>query len=285
MQRILGRASLLVAGATLLPSVALLASSNKRSAGPPNLPPVGVGLPFDKVDLTASQTPDVSVDAGLSAADQRDMKDIIDTSIAILRSDQFLANARALKATYPKVYIGPYTTQRDLEAAVQLLRSPSPGWGYGPTRLAVQPGRSGAATSNYGERPRTNLHIYVNNLPLTNWRAANRVQKSCAINTVAHEISHTLLKDPRGYFPVFTDGNGAAAASRKNGTTGSYLIGQLAQCTYLQNVNRISADQVKQCIPVFYATPVFAHRRCDDYNETEPVVIKKKPPRRRRRGG
>ena len=68
-----------------------------------------------------------------------------------------------------------------------------------------------------------------------NWRSENIVRKSCAINTVSHEISHLVSTDPIKFdikSQIIQD-LGAAKHSENNAVA-SYLIGTVGQCTWLQ---------------------------------------------------
>lgn len=103
------------------------------------------------------------------------------------------------------------------------------------------------------------------------------VTRSCAINVAAHEYAHTISLTPMGYRPAFTDTNEVARAipdRRHPGTpVASYLIGAVAQCTWLETQGRIGPDDVRACIEVF-GTTGFNWSRCGQFAGGEPVALR-----------
>ena len=69
------------------------------------------------------------------------------------------------------------------------------------------------------------------------WRAEDPVVRSCALNTLAHEIAHTVSVSPFVFTPAFTDTSldTPRIPGRRPGESpiGSYLIGSAAQCAWL----------------------------------------------------
>lgn len=218
-------------------------------------------------NLPFSTRPAVYVDATRVSPDDREPLDqLLKVSSAVVMSDALFANADALGATYPRIFLNTALGYKSPADTVALLSAPDSGLHFQSTPVEFG---SGAKTGFNGQRWR----MQVSRKTLARWRSSDPVMKSCAVNTVAHEITHTFVAKSRGGM-AFIDGGESARPSRRNGTTGSYVIGQLAQCTWLAEQGRISASDVATCVPVFYsAGGKFAAGRCDDFGDGRPVRL------------
>lgn len=266
---------------TPAPHVAGAGAGSQR--GQP-LPPRGVGKVLENKGGTLSPTPVVTVDPSVTGLERSTLQEILDGSLAVLASTAFLEHAKLVDADYPSVYLVSGTTEAASAAARRLQTAHSVG-GYLPTRIKIDRGSSGAyVQANAGS---DGLTMFITQDPITNWRSANSVQKSCAINTVAHEITHTLTRENQKWDPWFVDtdtSDVALQASRRNGTTGSYVMGGLAQCSYLNSRGRVGNQFMRSCVPTwyFYVPPAnglqessgFANLSCDKYAENDVVQIR-----------
>lgn len=109
---------------------------------------------------------------------------------------------------------------------------------------------------------------------IRNWNQASIVHQSCAVNTVAHELSHLISSD-KTTFDASTQliqDRGAATNTKKHAIA-SYLVGTVAQCTWLQRINHINAEEVNMCIEVF-GHRGFNSGRCSQFTNDEKVRIK-----------
>lgn len=85
------------------------------------------------------------------------------------------------------------------------------------------------------------------------WRAKSLDRKSCAINTFSHEIMHAFSKiDVTGYHEnYFVDTLELTKATQYGGyAIATYLVGSVAQCTWLQQNGRVAleATAFAQCV-------------------------------------
>ena len=105
------------------------------------------------------------------------------------------------------------------------------------------------------------------------WRAQDPVVRSCALNTLAHEIAHTVSVSPFVFTPAFTDTSldQPRIPGRRPGESpiGSYLIGSAAQCAWLAREGRIEEAERGHCVEVF-GTAGF-NDRCEAFGAGEPV--------------
>lgn len=229
-----------------------------------------------KVYSSWTTTPVVTISTEITGADRTNYESLLRTTLEVVQSPEFRDNAEDLQEKYFEVYLNDASNQHSIGHAAHLYRAPPPVMGYPPVRIQHW---NGLPTTGNDPDVKGGYRIRMSPQgPLRRWQLSV-VQRSCAINTVAHELAHTLLAEPRGAM-VFTDGDSEAAPSRLNGTTGSYVLGQLAQCTYLQRQGRITKAQVAQCMPVFYVVEgtgasrrgVFAKDQCGLFEDPKKAV-------------
>ena len=117
--------------------------------------------------------------------------------------------------------------------------------------------------------------ILIERIVLAAWGHPDPVARSCAINVVAHEYAHTIVLTPMGFGNAFTDtkADEDAIPNRKASGTpvASYLIGSVAQCTWLARQGRIGREDVPACVQVF-GTAAFNWDRCGQFAGGAPVA-------------
>ena len=124
---------------------------------------------------------------------------------------------------------------------------------------------AGAGAKGYDSQNRELGRIYLGRLHLARYTIGNEFERSCAINTMAHEIGHTLSQSSSGYVEYLRDDTNSVQNS-KGRPMGSYLVGALAQCTWLQNRGRINSTQVNACVETFRQQP-FPTTRCNNFDD------------------
>lgn len=121
--------------------------------------------------------------------------------------------------------------------------------------------------------PQTSGQIEIGRLHLARYKAGDAVEKSCALNTMVHEISHTLSDTPHKYWMHILDSQRGVAPPR--GTfEASYFIGVIAQCTYLENIGRIGSGEFETCILTFSDPSLssrFRSSACDDFPDGKVI--------------
>lgn len=85
---------------------------------------------------------------------------------------------------------------------------------------------------------------------LRQWASGSVVVQACAVNTLAHELTHTVA-DPGSTASLFTDSGARAWLHRWiSGPADlvSYGVGTLAECTYLEQMGDASRDAFEDCV-------------------------------------
>lgn len=199
----------------------------------------------------------------------------------VLRSPEFRENLLALKATYPVIYARPADQEADVEDVARIVTQARPGVRY--TRVAVRivgsddrrdPARE-LASAGEGQGYGRYSDMTIGRGLLGQFRSSDLVDRSCAVNAAAHEYAHTINLTPIGYTTAFTDttlGQRSIANRRRPGSPiASYLIGAVAQCTWLQQRGRIAQGEVPACVRVF-GVGIFNWDRCAKFSEGQPVA-------------
>lgn len=198
------------------------------------------------------------VGGAASDVEQRALEDLIQAAHSTLQSDLFRENLSSLAAEYPAVFIrmdgtlqAPLVRNGSISDLTGMVRSTSP-FRYVRSPVAL----IGANNFYYALAGITgdglNGSFTLGRGNLGNWLSPNVVTRSCAVNTVAHEMSHLISSDAAA-FRFDTQPIRDFGAGRNSGTNAvaSYLIGTAAQCTWLQAQGYSPAVDFKICVGVF----------------------------------
>jgi len=128
-----------------------------------------------------------------------------------------------------------------------------------------------ALTGATGDGKTASMALGRGNLYI-NWVTKDEVHRSCGINTVVHEMSHLIFAGgkPVEHGSQLVLDQGAAAGAAPGDAVASYLIGTVAQCTWLQKRSRVPPEGLQDCIAVF-GHRGFNSLRCDKFSNGEPV--------------
>ena len=233
-----------------------------------NLPPRDQGYAISLGEGFVPNEPTLTVDSQYTGQDRTDLEAYAAAAIQALTSAATGQNATALDPTYRRVWLNEVSQYEGLGSVGGLVRAPRQGFSYLPTRLVMTNTGTGAGESRDPRSTTGGRLITIRRYHLDWWRSANAVTRSCAINTLAHEMTHNMTRDPTEFLWAFTD---TGLGNSVTGEKGSYTMGALAQCTYLQSVGRITQTGIPQCVAVWGLTNTFLGSRCDDYDDNEPV--------------
>lgn len=217
--------------------------------------------------------------AGAASAGEHDAADrLLAEAYGVLRSPAFRANLEALQDRYPVVYARPSEQSIDPRGIAQTLALERFGARYAPAQVAIveDAGPVLAAAGEGGVHGRYSDMMITRGV-LEAFASADAVRRSCAVNVAAHEYAHTLSLTPVGYTVAFADTTirQRSIADRQTPATpvASYLIGAVAQCTWLQRQGRIGQPDVRACIEVF-GVQAFNWERCGQFASGEPVTLR-----------
>lgn len=217
---------------------------------------------------------DLRVDQTLPPAVQQELLEVAGAAYSILQTDVFAAALRA-GAGDQDIYIARDRPSGDAEAVLERLRGEGR---FLPVRLVLMSLAQARSVSHYAAGGGVGYitqdgEIHLPPDVVVNWRSADPVQRSCAINTLAHEIAHTVSVSPLVFTAGFTDTSltERVIPGRRPGAgpVASYLIGSAAQCAWLERQGRIARADLAACVEVFGAAGF--NDRCEAFGRGQPV--------------
>lgn len=228
-----------------------------------------------------AQTNHISPDIYIEKAEDFEEPTIqswIDETLSILNSDEFASNLLSLQSAYPEVWLSEYQNTRTVPQLFEILKAQDntqSDEAYLRTGIIMKgtsqkdpsedDGYKGNDFASIGPRSwfkSLPLKMRLGRVHLDRYLTGNVVEKSCAINTMAHEISHTISLSSTKLQSYILD---IPAGKAPEGVpTASYFVGTVAQCTYLQKNSRIKNEDLQKCLDLFVSQP-FPSKRCDDY--------------------
>ncbi len=230
----------------------------------------------------------------IAPADKTAVSAWIDEAVALFKSPTFETNFKRASLRFPDVYVSESQDIIPSDLLLKRLKRQDPrntGLSWPKTRVVLDgssaprtPDRSGfgfegSRKATAGPFPSDAVEtptgqIKIGRLHLARYMQGDIVEKSCALNTLIHEISHTLSDTPDKYWMHILDSQRGVTPPR--GTfEASYFIGVVAQCTYLENKGRIQPADFESCMATFSdptAASRFRSSACDDFPGNTPIT-------------
>lgn len=180
----------------------------------------------------------VSVADTLPASDRAAVQALVEETLRLIGSEQFAANLGGLDGDYRTLWLSPYGDRMSPAHVAQIYLGRHADVRSVPTVVTVDYDED---TPWQGFNRGMPLAATITLTPkvLERWKGASVEQRSCAVNTMAHELGHTFTSDPARGEWVFADGGKGIYPGIFYGHLASYTIGSVAQCTMLQQNNAL----------------------------------------------
>lgn len=229
-------------------------------------------------DTRAGRTPYGRIVGTTSQAETAGLARLLEEAYTTLRSPEFRENLLALAERYPAVYARDSEQAASIPRIAAIVSLEPAGARFAPANVSLVENASGVlGAAGEGAVSGRYSDMLIEKSVLAAFVRPDLVARSCAINVAAHEYAHTIVLTPMGFGNAFTDtkaGQGAIANRRTNGTpVASYLLGAVAQCTWLAKQGRIGREDVPACVEVF-GTAAFNWDRCGQFADGEPVAAR-----------
>jgi hypothetical protein len=215
---------------------------------------------------------------GANKSEETAFNELLKEGYETLRSDLFRSNIKSLAIQYPTVFLrieGVGTTGSvktgTVNDVVDIIQSKAP---YRYVEVPVSLYNTTSTFFNLagviGDNINASWALGRANF-YTNWLSTDMVMKSCGINNVAHEMSHLISSDAT-VFSEQTQPIKDRGAATRSGTdpVASYLVGTVAQCTWLQQKNYSPTVDLKACVQVF-GHRGFNGLRCNQFNQIREI--------------
>lgn len=220
----------------------------------------------------------VKVVGGSSDAETAAAKDLFTEARNVMNSRDFFNNMEAIGQQYPDIFLNGSIPNGSAGQVLEFVRAAQHYNEFGVQIVGRADGLGAFhAGTLYEGRGRSQIRIGYERV--VDFRSYDPVRKSCAINTAAHEISHTISGAGFGFTQAIDDTGpmDVAIPGRINSDTpvASYLIGAVAQCSFLQISGRIQSapKALRDCVEVF-GVRGFNDGRCTEFRNGEPVVMR-----------
>ena len=205
---------------------------------------------------------------------------LLGEAFGVLRSPRFHDNLLSLRDRYPAVYAKPDDQAADLARVARIVAAEGMFTRYAPADVhltgggdQMDPERDGGSAGQ-GQGLGRYAEINLGRNVVDRYRSPNVVMQSCAVNVAAHEYAHTLSTTPLGFGIAFTDTTDRqpriSDRQRPGTPVASYLIGAVAQCTWLEMKGRIAPSEVATCVATF-GVNAFNWQRCNQFAPDQPV--------------
>jgi len=211
-------------------------------------------------------------------AEENQLTALLGEAFGLLHSRQFHENLLSLRDRYPVIYAKPDDQAANIDKLARITALEGPIARFAPADVVGGDDRADPTrdTANAGEGQGLGRYsqITIGRNVLDQYRSSNIVAQSCAVNVASHEYAHTISTTPMGFGIAFTDTTDREPQIRNRQYPGtpvaSYLIGAVAQCTWLQLKGRIGQSEVPMCVETFGVTS-FNWQRCNRFAADQPV--------------
>ena len=152
-----------------------------------------------------------------------------------------------LQETTRWLWLSPYGELMNTVDVARIYRGEHPGVQHIPTVVHVDPRRGRNPVQGFFYDPSFHSRITLTPEVIERWRSMSIEHRSCAVNTVAHEIAHTFSSSPTRGRWVIEDGGRRWIPPFLYGPLASYTIGSVAQCTMLL-AHQPGYDSMPECL-------------------------------------
>jgi hypothetical protein len=238
---------------------------------------VSVVLAVLILTLTATAQNSTYISGVVNKTEKENLSKLIKESYSILQSDLFRANMLSIEKDYPSIFLqiendmvnGSVKTGSTIDI-LNILQSKKQ-YRYVPAAAGLVGDNKYffALAGIIGDNINGSFTLGRGNL--SNWLSNDMVEKSCPVNSVSHELSHLISSDKTN-FRIDTQPIRDMYAASKSGTNAvaSYLIGTVAQCTWLQKNNYSPKVDLMSCIKVF-GHRGFNSGRCNQFSSNQKI--------------
>lgn len=252
--------------------------------------PLLMGLSISVSAAASGNTGKTYISGTASQFEEAKTKEWIAETYSILESSKFHENLLRIGNDYPNIWFSPFLelhSPKELSNLIKLKSVKHPDAWRVPSALALSgfPLKDTNAEDGYGiEGDRyagvgwtgysvnsvSTAAMRIGRVHFDRFTSSDIVERSCAINTLAHEISHTYSRYTNQYVEFILDT--ANKGAQHDGTPlASYFIGSVAQCTYLENEGRISTKGLLACVRTFGLTR-YNNNRCNDFSDSAKAI-------------
>lgn len=196
-----------------------------------------------------------------SAAHREAAQELVDATLQVITSERFARNLAGLGQPYQRIWLSPYGKTMSPEGIAQIYLGRHST--VRPVPIVIQLKEQDTPGQDFNDDSPLTSTIFLPPYVLTDrWRGETLIQRSCAVNSLAHEIAHAFSQSPTDDVYIFADRGKGWFMSHFYGPLASYTIGTVAQCTMLDEANELP-DGFAACLRT-WGTKEFNSSGCGD---------------------
>lgn len=232
-------------------------------------------------DREASKAPFQAILDARSDDERALVASLMTEAFGLVRSPEVRDALRSLSASYPDIYARADTQSVSADDVARIVALEQPGARYAPVAVQIVGGDDPRdpmrehASAGEGQGYGRYADMAIGRAMLDQYRSADVVERSCAVNAAAHEYAHTIATTPVGFRIAFTDTTGDQQRipdrEHPGAAVASYLVGAVSQCVWLERQGRIDRAGVPNCVQVF-GVNAFNWKRCRQFSAGQPVA-------------
>lgn len=238
---------------------------------PEHAPPEGEGETMPNRKGLLNSAPNLVIDDSIVGSERQALQRLIDEAKSVVASSGFRQDMDSLNGQYSRVWLTKDTGYASASMIAAMVAQPVGETHYVKTRVILAGNDRKFSISVDDDRRTSNGSrvLSIGRGHLARYRSSSDIVKSCAINSIAHEITHTLSRSRTVFLYAVRD-TGPDNDEGRQGPMASYLVGSVAQCSHLRQSGRIAPEEVARCVQTFGVKPVFLSNNCRRYDPARP---------------
>jgi len=201
--------------------------------------------------------PPVRAAATLEGQEAQQIEALFAEAQRVLLLPAFARNLAVVAQEVDDLRVAPWGRRIAGEDLARLVQGGQPGFSY----VAVPVRWLSGGTSTIGwDRALDAISIRLAPEVRTHWRSADARVRSCAVNSAAHELTHTITRTPPVLDYTIAD-RGFSFARHFGQHFASYTVGAVAQCTWLEEQGLL-VEGLAACVRT-YGTNRFRTDDCE----------------------
>jgi hypothetical protein len=205
----------------------------------------------------------ITVEEGTPAAQRAAVQELVNATVNVITSERFARNLADLGEPYRRLWLSPYGETMTPAGIAQIYLGRHSTVRAVPIVISIRDQSTPGQGFNAG--PPLTSRIFLPPYVLERWRGETLERRSCAVNSLAHEISHSFSQNPTEEDYIFADRGKGWLMSHFYGALASYTIGTVAQCTMLEEANQLP-DGFTACLRT-WGMKEFNSSGCGDPDE------------------
>lgn len=202
----------------------------------------------------------ITIEEGTPTAHRQAAEELVNATVRVISSERFARNLAELGRPYQRLWLSPYGETMTPVGISQIYLGRDRTVRAVPIVISIRD--QSTPGQGFDSGPPLTSRIFLPPYVLERWRGETLERRSCAVNSLAHEMSHSFSQSSTEEDYIFADRGKGWLMSHFYGPLASYTIGTVAQCTMLEEANQLP-DGFAACLRT-WGTKEFNSSGCGD---------------------